>query len=212
MPDWQLWIGLLALLVSAATLYYQRRQTKIMEAQVSPSLPRPARRRGETVKLVWWKTPALPVLALLVILAWLPKIMDAWEDTKVIHMKDLGYGGIRTLQSGQTVLTIAADITPIAQSYGGDYRIVGAAIKTDHSIDLFDEELLKSAAHDLHSGSETFLIPVTPEFVTRMKKGVPLTLYYLLILPKSLSVTQFSTLRQAYSLKVLVSYIGAGPP
>jgi hypothetical protein len=74
--DFQFWIGPLALLVALLGVYYQRRQTKIMESQATEDLDRAARRRGESVNIYWWKTPAIPALIALVILAWVPNVIN----------------------------------------------------------------------------------------------------------------------------------------
>jgi protein-S-isoprenylcysteine O-methyltransferase Ste14 len=72
MPNWQQWVGLLALVVAIVGVYYQWRQIKIMETQATAALDRAALRRGEAVRFHWWNNPALLALVILVILAWIP--------------------------------------------------------------------------------------------------------------------------------------------
>jgi hypothetical protein len=78
--DFQLWVGLLSLIATLVGIYYARRQTKIMETQATEALPRAAQRRGETVKLKWWKNPAIPVLLILSGLAWSPYVFGINRD------------------------------------------------------------------------------------------------------------------------------------
>ena len=72
--DFQPWIGPLSLVATLAGIYYAHRQTKIMETQATEASSRAARRRAETIKLKWWRNPAIPVLLVLSGLAWSPYV------------------------------------------------------------------------------------------------------------------------------------------
>ena len=205
--DWQEGIGPLALIVAFANLYYQRKQTKMMETQVGPSLPAPV---GITSKQ-WWKSPGIIALTVLVVLAWAPQIISYYKPPAML-VTDVGYGGSNRLPNGQIVLPVSGNLSALSQQYGNSRRIIAAALKFDGTTDMNDVSLLKSSPHDLHNGNDVFLIPTDPQFMQQIQNGIKQTYYFFIIFPRDLSPEQFVTLREVVSLKAAFIQIGAGPP
>lgn len=126
--DFQPWIGPLALLVALVGVYYQRRQTITMETQATQELDRAARRRGEVVKFQWWKTPAIPALAILVALAWAPYFVKKPSNTLLTE-----WGGA----PGNCYELVNTDSL---LQYADNYRVVGICGLTDPSTDIMEDE------------------------------------------------------------------------
>jgi hypothetical protein len=134
--EFQRWIGPLALLIAVVGVYYQRRQTRMMESQATEALARAARRRGETIRIHWWKTPAIPVLLVLVILAWMPYFLKI-EDPIIV--KDVHWGAYHMDPTGQKlILQLSADFGQLLGRFGSEYRIMALAAHFSGNIDPND--------------------------------------------------------------------------
>jgi hypothetical protein len=74
--------GWLAIPVAIYGVYLQRRQIQIMATE---EMPRAARRRGDVPQTSWLKSPAVAVLATLVLLAWLPWVISQFEEKPLLN-------------------------------------------------------------------------------------------------------------------------------
>ncbi len=75
MVDFQQWIGPAALAIAVYGAYQQRKQTRIMTAQ--------AQATGAGANL-WWKSPTVGALIVLVIAAWIPRFLPPVETEVAI--------------------------------------------------------------------------------------------------------------------------------
>jgi hypothetical protein len=114
-------------IVAVVGVYYQRRQTKIMETQATADLDRATRQR-ETGKFLWWKTPAMPALIMLVALAWTPYFLRKGPSPVI-----LGWGGVPG-NCNEIINTEA--LLP----YSDKYKVVGICGITDPSVDVMEDE------------------------------------------------------------------------
>lgn len=72
--------------------------------------------------------------------------------------------------------------------------------------------LQKSVLYDIRDEETTISIPLDNTFQEEVKRGLSGTNYRLLLVPNSVSMSQFSTLHEAYGLGIRVLGTGGGPP
>jgi hypothetical protein len=208
MPDYQLLLSILGLLVMVYGAHHQRKQTNLMESQV---LSRAARRRGEIPRLIWWKSPAIWVLSILMILNWGPYILSTINNDLVIQNKTFGISS-GTVDLGSHKFTdlglrVTVDGNEIYKY--SPWRVMAVAFIWTPDKDVNDvQELQKSTAFDIRKDEMVFLFKGSPKLVDQFNKGAPIN-YAVIILPKNLTPDSFVTLRQAKELGARIFEIGS---
>lgn len=184
-------------------IYYQRRQLQFMSAQAE----------GRVVSAKDWRSwrywPIL-LMGVFAALAWIPQIIH--HDPAPVRLTAIGYGKLVTLPSGDKVLPVFGDLSELAKTYGENNRVLAAALKYQGTTDIADVDIWKSQVHDFHIGTDRLNIEVDDKFMDLVNKGVAPTYYFIIVVPKTLSSSQFKTLREAEALHCVVIQIGAGPP
>jgi len=71
---------------------------------------------------------------------------------------------------------------------------------------------LKGDASDIQDGDIIVKIPITGEYLQEMNSGTKLTFYALLVVPRAVLVSDFSTLREAIGHGAIVVSRKGGPP
>jgi len=93
------------------------------------------------------------------------------------------------------------------------YRLVAISFFYDGLIDARDvKDLSKSGAFDISKGEITLRIPWTDQYLRRFLRGDRGTNYYLLLVPKNLSPSDFDTIRQATEKGAIVLQHTSGTP
>ncbi len=132
------------------------------------------------------------------------------KSDKLTQGAILGYGNYPNLGPGY--VHIRADEDALSK-YREQYKMVGVAFHYWGTGDLNDAPLQsKSEPYDIETGTKIIIIKGSPEYVEEVNKGYARTNYVLLVVPKGVNVSQFSTLRQAYGLNVLSVGGATGPP
>jgi hypothetical protein len=71
---------------------------------------------------------------------------------------------------------------------------------------------LKGDASDIQDDEITVKIPIAGEYLQEMNSGTKLTFYALLVVPRAVLVSDFSTLREAIGRGAIVVSRKGGPP
>jgi hypothetical protein len=212
--DYQLVVGLAALIVTGYGVHHTRRQTRMMEAQFQP---RAARRRGDLPKILWWKSPALMPLAALALLAWAPFLINLLFKPPAATTY-INYGILS--QKSNVPLIPQYESIVMHIEYRGDvfynahpgYKIVGVAFH-DKGKNQFDTDgLQKSEIYDVTAGEANILIHADQNFITEANSGAKGTIYELIFFPPNIANTGFATLNQAKAMGGTIVTMGAGPP
>lgn len=198
MSDPQLWIGVLALLITAYSAYFQRKQYLL-------SLASP-KKRGAAIQKVWWQAPSLIATSLLAIMAWVPFGLDHLNRAPTPTVGISGWGTQDPINGLPIGVALIKDDPSI--------RIMGVAFHYDGIVDVLDvNQLQKSALYDARVGGITVIIRPDQLFLSdaATRKHVR-TNYILLSVPAALREPSFSTLRQAYAMGAKSLWNGTGPP
>jgi hypothetical protein len=132
------------------------------------------------------------------------------ESSKSTGGAILGYGLYPNLGPGYEF--ILADCDALAK-YRERYKIVGVAFHYAGTTDRLDTPLeSKSEPYEIETGTKNIVIKNSVEFEQEMSKGYRGTTYALLLVPKGVTTSQFTTLRQAYGFNVLSVGGASGPP
>jgi hypothetical protein len=191
--DFQAWVAVLALVVAAVSLYYQRKQTLMANASTKMGAA-----RHWFAKPQWWKTPSIPVLIFLVALAWAPLFMQDGDEN--INISNPSWG-LYNHDNTWSTLHIGGDFSSLYSKFSDKYRIIACAAQFTGRIDPSDAEgLQKSAVYDLRPGRSVFLIETDETFRKNVASGMRGTRYFLFLLPPSIKADQFKTIRQATAL------------
>jgi hypothetical protein len=160
--------------------------------------------------VAWWRSPAIWVLVVLAIIVWAPTFLKT--ENKLYNI-NVSWGGIIKDPNGKPALTMTADISAFVDEFAKDYRVVALAMHYVGDVDSADVTgLQKSTPRDIRRGSEKFLIYPDDKFWDEVKRGVVLTNYILMMIPKPINPSQFTTLREAEKLGARLVYAGGGPP
>jgi hypothetical protein len=152
--DYQLGLGVLALVVSAYGAYYQRKAVKLATAQA------PARKKGLPTLPVWWKTPAVQVMAMLTILCWVPYFQTLVKSYEITNDgTDVGvvksWGPIVEMPHGNALVEVDGD--RIIQ-HSGKYRLIAICFIWDGTVDVVDvPRIQKSGLHDINRAVYVFV-------------------------------------------------------
>jgi len=93
------------------------------------------------------------------------------------------------------------------------HYIASVAFHWDGTVDSNDAEIeLKSAPYDIVNHEIVMKIPRQAKYLDEVAHGARMTNYALLLVPKSVELSQFMTLRQARNLNVIVVSARGGPP
>jgi hypothetical protein len=206
MFEYQFWLAILGVLIAAYTAYLQRKQIMMAIESASPNTG-----AKPPSSLVWWKSPAIILLFLLVCVNWGPFILSK------IHEEDRvrGGGGIRAAtidnSTGKYVdftLYVSINGEDIYQ-YSLSWRVIAAGFVWTVDIDHDDiQDIHKSASLEIRNEPMVFMIKTDHKFVDQVNKGAPIN-YCLIILPKKVTPDSFKTLRQAKDLGAKVITMGS---
>jgi len=200
MFDPQLWIPVVTLGVAIYGTVLQRRQVQLMSA-VKPY-------KRDTAQPVWWRSPIITAMGLLVLLAWVPLVIEIVTPKPQQPMIGVAsWGGLDLSQGTMPIIAVMTQSNP-------DLKLMGIAYHYDGQTDFTDVKALqKSALYDVRQGAETVLIKADTDFVNEVMSGKHVrTNYILMTIPAKLEQPQFSTLRQAFAMGAQVVWTGVGPP
>jgi hypothetical protein len=209
--DWQPWI---ALLVAGYGVYQQHKQTKMMEAH---TIPRPGV-SPRAIKSSWWKTPVIPILAVLVALAWWPDIAERLNQPTLQNPAKAGWGARTAITESGTSrlkeLTLFVTLDgAYLNRYAENFSMIAVAVHYRGDRDLDDVAITeKSAVYGIHDEQELLLIKTSQTFIDEVNAGLRNTTYFVVLVPNGLTPENFTTFRQAKHLGAIVLPVGGGPP
>jgi hypothetical protein len=97
--------------------------------------------------------------------------------------------------------------------FQNSYKLIGIAVHSYGNIDVEDvSNLQKSSSYYIKPELQTLLITTDQQFLGELNKGDHLTIYFLVLIPESISSFTFTTLHQARSGGAKILPIGIGPP
>jgi hypothetical protein len=208
MPDYQLALSILGLLVMVYGVHHQRKQTKLMESQ---TLSRPARRRGETPGLIWWKSPAIWTLFALMCLTWGPYLLSKSGEEQTIRDYAAGIrAGAINNNTGKPVditFYVAVDGNEVYKYFPWRAMAVAFVWPTDRDLDDV-QDLQKSPAYEIRKAKMEFWFKSDNNIIDQLNKGAPVN-YAIILLPRNVTATAFATLRQAKDLGAKIIEIGS---
>ena len=148
------------------------------------------------------------VLSVLGIIFMPPKIPD--ESIKWMT----SWGPVLPFDPSHEKLGINANGHLLLQRFGADYRIAGVAFHYFGTGDIKDSTgLQKSGLFDLEDRQINMYIFPDQKFTQEVVQAhLGATTYFLLVIPKSVRLDQFSTVRQAESLGAIALDGNGGPP
>jgi hypothetical protein len=125
-------------------------------------------------------------------------------------IKSWGGGEFKTPQEGHSILLI--DGNGIL-SYQNDFKIAGVAFHYSGATDVKDVSALnKTNLYDIGPNDITMVVEWNQAFLDEMAHGVHGTSYMALLVPNTVRMDEFSTIRQAEAMGVKVIGRVAGPP
>ncbi len=165
-------------------------------------------------KQLWDRYWPIFVMLLLLIGTWIPYFVntDISDQNVMIFWGTDSPPGVHIPIEQLKNLKVVTDGSRLPPSIRRNYRIAAVADHDIGDIDTDDAELLKSSARDIVDGPISMLIPLTENFRNEYRQGDRGTNFYLLIVPKEVSPSQFDTLRQAKALGAKIINARGGPP
>ena len=208
MPDYyQIVLSIVAVVVAVYGVHEQRKQTRMMETQ---ALSRPAKRRGEVPRVIWWRSPAIIVLLILMCLTWGPFVISKSGEEERLHASMGIKTGTFNNSTGKLV-----DATIYVGIDGNEiYKYSPARVMAAAFVWMIDQNpddvgnLQKSVTLDIRKGQIEFLFRGDQTFLDQINHGAPIN-YVVIILPKNVSRDSFATLQQAKDLGARVISIGS---
>ena len=165
MFDLNLTIPILALLVSVASLHYQRKQTLMATAQMPGQEVRKKRK--------WWFAPSTLALCALVLLAWAPWIMAELSGP---NPRVVGWGGVPNVRP--LSLQIIVDGSSL-HYYAGSHRLIAVALHYSNDVDIDDVgDLQKSASFSIKDEIVPIVIRTNVNYITDLLRGMTQTNYH----------------------------------
>lgn len=161
-----------------------------MERQANSTLNRSARRRGEIIKFSWWKTPAIPVLLVLVILAWIPFFIQKQNMKGVL----VGWGGY---PGNCFVMVNTSELLKFSESY----KMYGVCGVVDPLVDgMNDDRITVSSQFNISAG--VVEIRATHQIAPlnfMATKNISIW-YVIVLLPNNVSISQVRNLSDVQNL------------
>jgi len=202
MLDYQLLLPIVALAVATYGVYLQHKQFQMTRDQTAQK-----KKRNSPDLQVWWRSPQTIVMAIMVVLCWIPYFLN--QSTEVSFdgadsMAVVGWGGSEELGPGKFFVTANGGRY---FTYRNSYRFMTFCLVYDGLRDELDAPIIgKSAPYDITRGLvRTVIVPPSggcgPNFG-------------LLLIPRELDPGGFSTVRQAQALGAKFAWKGAAvnPP
>jgi hypothetical protein len=98
-------------------------------------------------------------------------------------------------------------------SYKDDYKVMGVAFHDFGKTDMRDiSDLSETGLYDIVAGDIQMMVQFSGQFISEFGNGARGTNYVALMIPKTVSPSQFATIRQAESMGAIVIGRGSGPP
>lgn len=98
---------------------------------------------------------------------------------------------------------------------GGEskYAVTVVAFHSSGVNDVLDEPVTaKSGLHDIVDGDAFMSLAADQKFIDEVNAGAHGTIYMLLLVPKTLAMSQFTSMRQAKALGIQIVDSRTGPP
>ena len=188
-------VGTLSLLITAYGVYLQHK------------LHRATTNTHASAEKVWWRSPLLAAMVILLCLSWGPWLVDRWYLRDSPPRLVVNEWGIHSLPNKQLKIRV----TGLEER--ADERLMAVAFHNFGDVDFADvSKLQKSSSYDFRSGGQLLLIKLDDEFIEAYSKGARNTAYVLLLTPPRIDKQSFSTLRQAYAMGAKQIWAGGGPP
>ena len=194
--------------VNAYQTYLTRKQLKLQAEAMDKS----AKKAAKVTLVLPWKYAYGPtlVMAALMALSWIPYFVN-----KPIARGELLYilehGTDTPFNANDPRLRVTANGS-LLLSYRDSYHVAAVGFHYYGTGDIKDAPgLQKSELYDIENGPIVMRIKPDAQFIeaANRERG---TSYALLLVPKNVQMDQFSVLRQAESIGVIILQTAAGPP
>jgi hypothetical protein len=124
--NFQPWIGPLSLILAAYAAYHAQKQTKLQQEQLALLAKGTARQRSNVAIRPWWKTPLIPVLAILVALAWYPQLANRLEQS--YNISNVSFWEVQMISPTEMVLRMRGDLGSLPSELRSDYYAIAIAV------------------------------------------------------------------------------------
>jgi len=204
MEDYQFWI---ILGITTVGVYFTREQVRLIRAQM-------AAKKSAKNAPAWKVYSPAGLILLLTLVNWGPYLSSYLrsKNPEPLAERYVTSWGVLPSEARQGNLRLTANghgLLPFRKSW----KIAAVCFHYNGTRDISDvEDLQKSALYDIRDGDILIVIPADAKFRKEVEAGQAGTNYYLLLVPPSVKMEQFGTLRQAESLGVRSIWTGSGPP
>lgn len=151
----------------------------------------------------------IAVLVALVLLAWIPHL----RNPEPLAGNVITRWGMVDHKEGHPYQFVIVVSGKYLQSYREEYQLDALCLHYDGTQDYVDAPgLQKSALYEIRDVEVEMIITADEAFVKDFKSGMKGTNYIAILVPKGVSMDQFSTLRQAFALGITGRGSVYGPP
>jgi hypothetical protein len=204
--DWKYWISVGVSLVGLWLTWRQGRKSAGGSMNAIPL-------KGSYVPVILGKYWPLVIMFFLMIGSWIPYTLSRPAPPPALIGYGAGYHGVAWPTPGVPPKVFITVDGRTLMSYKDSHHIAGVAFHVLGDVDRDDiRDLQKSTLYDIHAEDVDIFIPVDEKFMTEFSKGYRGTAYRALLVPNSVRMEDFQTLREGYKLGIVELGHGGGAP